>query len=181
MQNGDDERGERKLTVLGSSTSFLVAGVLTAASLTSPNWVVEDFQGSAKFGIFRDCRESMYGTTYEEQCGLANGPGAWRLAAACLVVGLLCVFVAGLAAAMSYIRAKHLHTARWMGFLAGACYSIACLALPIGFSTEEIGGEAFKLPEYTFIGSGYVLFIISLMSLFVGELFALKVICPARR
>jgi hypothetical protein len=41
---------------------------------------------------------------------------------------------------------------------------------------RPVGGRAFKLPENAAIGYAYILFVVSLLMIFIGELFALKII-----
>jgi len=38
--------------------------------------------------------------------------------------------------------------------------------------------QAFKLPEHSSVGISYILFIVALLTVFVGELFAMKILCP---
>eukprot|EP00050_Salpingoeca_kvevrii_P014756 m.39775 g.39775 ORF g.39775 m.39775 type:complete len:76 (-) comp5963_c0_seq2:81-308(-) len=57
-------------------------------------------------------------------------------------------------------------------------FAMASLVFPIGFQSNQIGGKPYKLPEHTTIGYSYILFNASLLLIFVGELFAMKLLCP---
>lgn len=50
------------------------------------------------------------------------------------------------------------------------------LIYPTGFKGEPVGGRAYKLPENAAIGFSYILFVVALLMIFIGELFALKII-----
>jgi lariat debranching enzyme len=49
---------------------------------------------------------------------------------------------------------------------------------PVGFAIEEIGGQPYKLPNQTQVGSSYVLFILAIFFTVISELFAGKVCLP---
>eukprot|EP00729_Bicosta_minor_P017999 gene17999-25111_t len=76
----------------------------------------------------------------------------------------------------SYISAPQLQKARWLGAVAAVVYSLASLIYPTGFKGEPVGGRAYKLPENAAIGFSYILFVVALLMIFIGELFALKII-----
>ena len=37
--------------------------------------------------------------------------------------------------------------------------------------------QAYKLPQYTSVGYSYVIFVVALLLVFIGELFAMKILC----
>lgn len=55
---------------------------------------------------------------------------------------------------------------------------MAALVFPIGFYINEVGGQPYKLPNNTVVGSSYVLFVLSIFFTIVGLLFAGKVCLP---
>lgn len=55
---------------------------------------------------------------------------------------------------------------------------MAALIFPIGFYINEVGGQPYKLPNNTVVGSSYVLFVLSIFFTIVGLLFAGKVCLP---
>lgn len=55
---------------------------------------------------------------------------------------------------------------------------MAALIFPIGFYISEVGGQPYKLPNNTVVGSSYVLFVLSIFFTIVGLLFAGKVCLP---
>lgn len=57
-------------------------------------------------------------------------------------------------------------------------FCMAALIFPMGFYIEEVGGQPYKLPNNTVVGSSYVLFVLSIFFTIVGLLFAGKVCLP---
>ncbi|KAM9715414.1 modulator of smoothened protein-like isoform 2-T2 [Menidia menidia] len=57
-------------------------------------------------------------------------------------------------------------------------FCMAALIFPMGFYISEVGGQPYKLPNNTMVGSSYVLFILSIFFTIVGLLFAGKVCLP---
>lgn len=63
-------------------------------------------------------------------------------------------------------------------FLTVVLFCMAALIFPIGFYINEVGGQPYKLPNNTVVGSSYVLFVLSIFFTIVGLLFAGKVCLP---
>lgn len=57
-------------------------------------------------------------------------------------------------------------------------FCLAAVIFPIGFAIEEIGGQPYKLPNQTQVGTSYVLFILAIFFTVISELFAGKVCLP---
>lgn len=57
-------------------------------------------------------------------------------------------------------------------------FCTAALVFPLGFYMAEVGGQPYKLPNNTVVGSSYVLFVLSILFTIVGLLFAGKVCLP---
>lgn len=57
-------------------------------------------------------------------------------------------------------------------------FCMAALIFPMGFYIKEVGGQPYKLPNNTVVGSSYVLFVLSIFFTIVGLLFAGKVCLP---
>lgn len=62
--------------------------------------------------------------------------------------------------------------------LAVVLFCTAALVFPMGFYIDEVGGQRYKLPNNTAVGSSYVLFVLSIFFTIVGLLFAGKVCLP---
>lgn len=60
-------------------------------------------------------------------------------------------------------------------------FCMAALIFPMGFYIKEVGGQPYKLPNNTVVGSSYVLFVLSIFFTIVGLLFAGKVCLPGWR
>ena len=65
-----------------------------------------------------------------------------------------------------------------VSFLTVILFCMAALIFPIGFYINEVGGQPYKLPNNTVVGSSYVLFVLSIFFTIVGLLFAGKVCLP---
>lgn len=63
-------------------------------------------------------------------------------------------------------------------FLIVVLFCTAALVFPLGFYIDEVGGQPYKLPNNTVVGSSYVLFVLSIFFTIVGLLFAGKVCLP---
>lgn len=57
-------------------------------------------------------------------------------------------------------------------------FCTAALVFPMGFYIDVVGGQRYKLPNNTVVGSSYILFILSIFFTIVGLLFAGKVCLP---
>lgn len=57
-------------------------------------------------------------------------------------------------------------------------FCMAALIFPMGFYIDEVGGQPYKLPNNSVVGSSYVLFVLSIFFTIVGLLFAGKVCLP---
>eukprot|EP00051_Salpingoeca_urceolata_P027407 m.481374 g.481374 ORF g.481374 m.481374 type:complete len:175 (+) comp22147_c0_seq1:444-968(+) len=169
---------ERPCTVVGSLIFFVASFVFSVVALATPQWIVEDFQGTSKYGLVVECIESLYKNERREQCQRAQDvPGEWQATTAFISIGILLLLCATVATVLSFSRSSFLNYAKWIAFAAAGFFSLASLVFPIGFDGEPVGGKAFKLPEHSNIGFSYIAFIVSLLLIFVGELFAMKILC----
>lgn len=57
-------------------------------------------------------------------------------------------------------------------------FCMAALIFPVGFYINQVGGQPYKLPNNTVVGSSYVLFVLAIFFTIVGLLFAGKVCLP---
>ncbi len=63
-------------------------------------------------------------------------------------------------------------------FFVVVLFCMAALIFPVGFYINQVGGQPYKLPNNTVVGSSYVLFVLSIFFTIVGLLFAGKVCLP---
>ncbi|EGD83364.1 hypothetical protein PTSG_03973 [Salpingoeca rosetta] len=80
--------------------------------------------------------------------------------------------------AYALVRRDFLNRAKWQAFFSAILMALTSIVFPIGFDVERIGGEPYRLPEDTKVGYSYFLFITCLVFIFLGELFATRVILP---
>ncbi len=172
--------------------------------------------GLSEYGILYTCAEIKYSGASTRTCSSSSSliprlllislctysTAEWKAAAALIILGCLFTGAAVFYTAASALRSRHMRTARWLGFVAGAsvcfsrvlicsCASFYCFTCVSGWfscgSRRWRGGlccpldllslQAYKLPENTQVGYSYVLFVISILLLFIGELFAVKILC----
>eukprot|EP00048_Salpingoeca_helianthica_P012455 m.181922 g.181922 ORF g.181922 m.181922 type:complete len:180 (-) comp15378_c12_seq7:144-683(-) len=171
--------GESATTSVGTATCFLSAVILSIVALATPSWIVQNFQGQARFGLFVNCIDQRYAGEVKTVCSTPDQlPPQWRATAALLILAIMFMLVATVFGALSYMRAPHLSHSKWIAFGGSIFHSLASLIFPLGFEGEPIGGRAFKLPDQTAVGYSYAVFVVALVLIFFGQLFALKIICP---
>ncbi|KAL5019354.1 hypothetical protein ScPMuIL_005076 [Solemya velum] len=163
-----------------SGALFFAADVFAVASLAMPDWIVSDIGGKTHIGLLRTCLTICGRPTI---CFTPTPMRAeWLLTFICIVVGILCVSVTILLLAVSYIkynwRYQIMKFARWPGFVAMILFCLAAVIFPIGFDMEQIGGEAYQLPNNFQVGISYIFFVLALWITVVSELFASKVCLP---
>ncbi|XP_048350152.1 modulator of smoothened protein [Sphaerodactylus townsendi] len=146
-----------KLTII-SGCLFLAADIFAIASLANPDWIntgeSAGNQGLLVFGGSGVVRSSL------AVKGISTGTkpvgvGSSSLLFICRGCGL------------RDMKRKML-----------ILFCMAALIFPIGFYINEVGGQPYKLPNNTVVGSSYVLFVLSIFFTIVGLLFAGKVCLP---
>ena len=102
----------------------------------------------------------------------------WLLALICIFVGCICITTTIILLASSTWDRNVIPYARWVGFTAMVLFCLAAVIFPLGFHTDEIGGQAYQLPNTYKIGVSYITFVLALWITVVSELFAGKVCLP---
>eukprot|EP00039_Didymoeca_costata_P031649 m.35782 g.35782 ORF g.35782 m.35782 type:complete len:178 (+) comp8949_c0_seq1:387-920(+) len=172
--------GESKYTVGFTATFFLASAVLSIVAVATPEWVVQELHATYHFGITHQCAERAYDDNTEMRCDVpSNFPNAWKATAVLVSIGIILMLLAVVATLWSYVQASKLRVARSLGAIAAVFHSLASLVFPTGFDGEPVGGKMYKLPENAAIGFSYILFVVSVLLIFIGELFALKVMFSA--
>ncbi|KAI8512325.1 PREDICTED: uncharacterized protein C16orf52 homolog A-like [Branchiostoma belcheri] len=164
-----------KLTLI-SGFLFFAADVFAIASLANPEWIVTDEDaGSVNLGLISQCQ-----TIYKREriCMAPTLPAEWLTSLLFIVVGIICLTVTCILLFASHWHRSVLKYARWIAFLGMVLFCLAALIFPIGFYVDEIGGQPYKLPNNTQVGSSYVLFVLSIFFTVISELFAGKVCLP---
>eukprot|EP00043_Microstomoeca_roanoka_P005684 m.57321 g.57321 ORF g.57321 m.57321 type:complete len:187 (-) comp13071_c0_seq2:146-706(-) len=183
---------ESRAVVTATAACFLAAFFLGCVSLATPAWIQRDFQAFpppgncscfhlclSRYGLFTVCEESLYNDQRRNTCKTETISSQWAIAAGLMLIGLFILLVAVISTLYALVRTGYLNRAKWQAFYAAIALALSSLVFPVGFSVERIGGEPYRLPENTNVGYSYVLFIICLVFVFVGELFATRVIFPA--
>ncbi|CAB1338323.1 unnamed protein product [Coregonus sp. 'balchen'] len=151
-----------KLTVI-SGCLFLAADIFAIASIANPDWInTGDAAGSLTVGLVRQC-QTIHGR--DRTCIPPRLPPEWVTTLFFIILGIISLTVTcGLLVASHWYREATL-----------ILFCMAALIFPIGFYIDEVGGQPYKLPNNTVVGSSYVLFVLSIFFTIVGLLFAGKV------
>ncbi|XP_015906444.1 uncharacterized protein C16orf52 homolog A [Parasteatoda tepidariorum] len=163
-----------RLTVI-SCALFLSANLFAVISLILPDWIVSDVGGNTRLGLLRNCM-TIYGR--DQVCFTPSLRSEWTLALACIVLGCFAVFITVLLLISSHWHDQGVPYARWIGFCAMGLFCAAAVIFPVGFTMEEIGGEAYQLPSSHQVGLSYIFFVLALWITVISELFAGKVCMP---
>ncbi|XP_054624639.1 uncharacterized protein C16orf52 homolog B-like [Dunckerocampus dactyliophorus] len=164
-----------KLTVI-SGCLFLAAQVFAIASIANPDWIsTGEPAGSLSLGLVRQC-QTIHGR--DRTCIPPQMPPEWVTTLFFIILGVLSLSVTCCLLVISHWRREVIRYARWIAFTGLVLFCMAALIFPIGFYASEVGGEPYKLPNNTGVGSSYVLFVLSIFFTIVGLLFAGKVCLP---
>eukprot|EP01137_Pigoraptor_chileana_P031220 Opistho-2@18716 len=161
-------------TAIGTSC-LVVAWIMSIAAVSTPVWLNRDTMGlKTTLGLTAQCDESANGNSWCEEVKYANLPSCFRATLVLLVLGIIALAVTIMLSMSAMRRLRAMRPARYMGFVTSFFFALATLVFPGGFDSEYVGGKAFKLPEGTTVGYSYILFIMSTLLVFVGELFSGK-------
>ncbi|KAG9330110.1 hypothetical protein JZ751_027267 [Albula glossodonta] len=140
-----------KLTII-SGCLFLAADIFAIASIANPDWInTGESAGALTVGLVRQC-QTIHGR--ERSCIPPRLPPEWAITLLFIIMGIVSLT------------------------LTLILFCMAALIFPIGFYISEVGGQPYKLPNNTVVGSSYVLFVLSIFFTIVGLLFAGKVCLP---
>uniref|UniRef100_A0A8D2J6P5 Modulator of smoothened n=1 Tax=Varanus komodoensis TaxID=61221 RepID=A0A8D2J6P5_VARKO len=185
-----------KLTII-SGCLFLAADIFAIASLANPDWINTGESAEAAFsgskmtvwtvplqtkgecaltvGLVRQC-QTIHGR--DRTCIPPRLPPEWVTTLFFIIMGIISLTVTCGLLVASHWRREATKYARWIAFTGMILFCMAALIFPIGFYINEVGGQPYKLPNNTVVGSSYVLFVLSIFFTIVGLLFAGKVCLP---
>ncbi|KAK1344449.1 hypothetical protein QTO34_013143 [Cnephaeus nilssonii] len=133
------------------------------------------FQGALTVGLVRQC-QTIHGR--DRTCVPPRLPPEWVTTLFFIIMGIISLTVTCGLLVASHWRREATKYARWIAFTGMILFCMAALIFPIGFYINEVGGQPYKLPNNTVVGSSYVLFVLSIFFTIVGLLFAGKVCLP---
>eukprot|EP01147_Barroeca_monosierra_P004894 gene4894-8701_t len=175
-----------KTIVSASGVCFLTSLLLGCVASGTSSWIVRDFHGLSRYGLFQTCEESIFQSNSRTSCESQLLSTAWAVTAALILLGLFILLVAVLNIMFAFVRRDYLDRAKWQAFFAGIISQLSCDDLSsltfftaIALSCASVIFEPYRLPEDTNVGFSYILFIICLALLFIGELFAARIIITA--
>ncbi|BFF97859.1 GL22902 [Drosophila persimilis] len=164
-----------KLTTI-SATLFMAADVFAIVSLALPDWIItESGTGDIRLGLMWTCM-TLYNRP--QVCYTPDLQPEWLIALVCIFMGCICITTTVILLASSSCNRNVIPYARWVGFAAMVLFCMAAVVFPLGFHIEEIGGQAYQLPNTFKIGISYIMFVLALWITVVSELFAGKVCLP---
>ncbi|XP_040212774.1 modulator of smoothened protein [Rana temporaria] len=164
-----------KLTII-SGCLFLAADIFAIASIANPDWInTGESAGALTVGLVRQC-QTIHGR--DRICIPPRLPPEWVTTLFFIIMGIISLTVTCGLLVASHWRREATKYARWIAFTGMILFCMAALIFPIGFYINEVGGQPYKLPNNTVVGSSYVLFVLSIFFTIVGLLFAGKVCLP---
>lgn len=164
-----------KLSII-SGALFFAADIFAIVSLAMPHWIVSEIGGETNIGLMKTCLQA-YGRS--PVCFMPSPVrGEWLLTFICIILGIICISVTIILLAFSYWKFRVMKYARWLGFVAMILFCLAAVIFPIGFDMDQIGGEAYQLPNNYRVGISYIFFVLALWITVVSQLFASKVCLP---
>ncbi|XP_039991464.1 uncharacterized protein C16orf52 homolog B-like isoform X1 [Xiphias gladius] len=131
--------------------------------------------GSVTVGLVRQC-QTIHGR--DRTCIPPQLPPEWITTLFFIILGIVSLSVTCGLLVMSHWHRDATRCARWIAFTGMVLFCMAALIFPMGFYIDEVGGQPYKLPNNTVVGSSYVLFVLSIFFTIVGLLFAGKVCLP---
>ncbi|XP_027621200.1 modulator of smoothened protein [Tupaia chinensis] len=132
-------------------------------------------EGALTVGLVRQC-QTIHGR--DRTCIPPRLPPEWVTTLFFIIMGIISLTVTCGLLVASHWRREATKYARWIAFTGMILFCMAALIFPIGFYINEVGGQPYKLPNNTVVGSSYVLFVLSIFFTIVGLLFAGKVCLP---
>lgn len=102
----------------------------------------------------------------------------WMISLICIFIGCICITTTIILLVSSSWDRNVIPYARWVGFTSMILFCLAAVIFPLGFHMDEIGGQAYQLPNTYKIGNSYILFVLALWITVISELFAGKVCLP---
>lgn len=163
-----------KLVAL-SGILFFTADIFAIGSLANPDWIVTSEAGNMRLGLTQHC-QVIHGRP--EVCTWPQLPVEWTLAFICIVGGIVCLTTTCILLLLSHWHQRATRYVRWVALFAMTLFCLAAVVFPIGFHVAAIGGQPYKLPHHTQVGSAYVLFIMAIFFTVISELFSSRVCLP---
>ncbi|XP_042096332.1 modulator of smoothened protein isoform X1 [Ovis aries] len=166
----DQHRGVRGSDHLFDKKQVLKVNLSLGKSRSS-----QDISGALTVGLVRQC-QTIHGR--DRTCIPPRLPPEWVTTLFFIIMGIISLTVTCGLLVASHWRREATKYARWIAFTGMILFCMAALIFPIGFYINEVGGQPYKLPNNTVVGSSYVLFVLSIFFTIVGLLFAGKVCLP---
>ncbi|KAF0032680.1 hypothetical protein F2P81_014970 [Scophthalmus maximus] len=141
-----------KLTII-SGCLFLAADIFAIASIANPDWInTGESAGALTVGLVRQC-QTIHGR--DRTCIPPRLPPEWVTTLFFIIMGIISLTVTCGLLVASHWRREATKYARWIAFTGMILFCMAALIFPIGFYINEVGGQPYKLPNNTVVGSSF--------------------------
>ncbi|MEJ1273892.1 von Willebrand factor A domain containing 3A [Cricetulus griseus] len=110
--------------------------------------------GALTVGLVRQC-QTIHGR--DRTCIPPRLPPEWVTTLFFIIMGIISLTVTCGLLVASHWRREATKYARWIAFTGMILFCMAALIFPIGFYINEVGGQPYKLPNNTVVGSSYKL------------------------
>eukprot|EP00037_Helgoeca_nana_P008580 m.76380 g.76380 ORF g.76380 m.76380 type:complete len:177 (+) comp19030_c0_seq1:66-596(+) len=168
---------EQKVMIICIAAILSSAVVMSVIALSTQQWIVQELHGKVTYGLVQECYEEPFSTSGSVVCETyADPPGEWTATFVFLLVGTMALAAAAYYAVLSFTHRRKLNESKKYGIAASVIFSVAALVFPGGFDYEGIGGASYRLPDNAEIGYSYIMFVITLVFIFVSQLMTMKVL-----
>jgi len=163
-----------KMSII-SGALFFAANVFAVTALALPDWIITEVGGTTRLGLMSSCITIYNRPTI---CYTPKLSKEWWMALVSILAACLCI-TSTLVLLLASIWDRNLtYYAKWVGFSAVIFLCVAAVIFPLGFSQQQIGGASYQLPAQYQVGISYILFVMSLWTTVISELFASKICLP---
>eukprot|EP00035_Acanthoeca_spectabilis_P037341 m.44736 g.44736 ORF g.44736 m.44736 type:complete len:177 (-) comp8565_c0_seq2:1473-2003(-) len=168
---------DQKMMIIGIAATLSAAVIMSLIALSTQQWIVQELHGKITYGLTHECYEKPFSPEGGIVCDpYSNAPGEWSATFAFLIIGTLALSAATFFAVLSFTERRKLNDSKKYGIAASVIFSIAALIFPGGFDYHGIGGAPYRLPDNAEIGYSYIMFVITLVFIFMSQLMTMKVL-----
>lgn len=131
--------------VVGIAAFLSSATVLSIVALATPEWIVQDLQGTVTYGLVHECYDRSFVNTDITTCTHnEHTPPEWYTTLVFVIIGTICVAISTFYALKSIAKPIYLKQSKVGGLAASVLFSFATLIFPGGFDAQTIGGSPYR-------------------------------------
>mmetsp|Transcript_8546 Transcript_8546/g.22001 ORF Transcript_8546/g.22001 Transcript_8546/m.22001 type:complete len:176 (+) Transcript_8546:55-582(+) len=160
-----------------SIAAILCAGtVMAVIAMSTQQWIVQELHGRITYGLTHECYEKPFDDGVVECDAYDSAPPEWSATFVFLLLGTGSLIGASFYAVLSFTDRDKLNESKKYGIAASVVFSVAALIFPGGFDYHGIGGTPYRLPDNAEIGYSYIMFVVTLVFVFMSQLMTMKVL-----